>query len=66
MLRKKNLYCFDCGRTTPHSYVGKKSMFEGVGPARIIMAVASLGITETSLADKYWQCEACGNIKKHS
>lgn len=41
-------------------------MYEGTGVARIIMAAASLGMSETSWADKYWQCEVCGNIERHS
>jgi len=40
-------------------------MYEGTGLARIIMAAASFGMSETSWADKYWQCEVCGNIKRH-
>ena len=65
MLQKKSLYCFECGKTTPHSYIGSKSMYEGTGLARISIAAASFGMSETSWADKYWQCEVCGNIKRH-
>lgn len=66
MRQKKNLYCFECRKTTPHSYAGKESMYEGAGLARIVAAVTTLGMSETSWADKYWQCEVCGNVKKHN
>lgn len=66
MLTKKNSYCFECERTTPHAYVGKKSPFEGTGPARAILAITSLGMSETTWSDKYWQCEHCGHIKKNA
>lgn len=44
MLQKKSLYCFECGKTTPHSYVGKESMYEGTGIARVVAAIASLDV----------------------
>ena len=40
--------------------------YEGHGLVRGFMAVASLGMTETAWACNYWQCEACGHIKKQS
>lgn len=40
-------------------------MFEGTGLARIVFAVSTLGMSETSWANKYWQCEVCGNVVKH-
>lgn len=64
MVKKKLLYCYKCHKTTPHSYVGKESVAIGCGIARIIMAAATLGATETVFADRYWQCEKCGNIQK--
>lgn len=65
MQKKKNLYCFDCGKTTPHAYAGRKAPFEGLGPVRAISAIASLGMSETVGASHYWQCEVCGHVKKH-
>lgn len=44
VLQKKSLYCFECGKTTPHSYVGKESMYEGTGIARVVAAIASLDV----------------------
>lgn len=61
---KRPLYCFECGKTTPHLYCGRRSAFEGTGIARAILAVSSLGMSETTLADRYWQCECCGEMRK--
>lgn len=63
-MKKRPIYCWKCRRTTPHSYVGKKSDYEGMGIARAYMAVISLGMTETTWADKYWQCDCCGDIAR--
>ena len=64
-MKKKMIRCFKCRGATPHVYVGKEPVAGGCGIARIIMAAATLGATETVLADRYWQCEKCGNIQKH-
>lgn len=66
MQKKKNLYCFECGKTTPHAYAGRKAPFEGMGPVRVIGAITSLGMSETTWASSYWQCEVCGHVKKHN
>lgn len=63
-MRKKPMFCWKCGERTPHVYVGRESSYEGFGLVRGFMAVATLGMTETAWADYYWQCEACGQIKK--
>lgn len=65
MRQKRNLYCFKCGKTTTHSYVGKESMCEGCGLVRAIMAISTLGMSETSWANKYWQCDVCGNVERN-
>ena len=39
-------------------------MFEGMGPIRAVAAVMTFGMTETSWADKYWECCECGHIKE--
>ncbi len=65
-MRKKPIFCWKCGEVTPHVHVGKESAYEGHGLVRGFMAVASLGMTETAWACNYWQCEACGHIKKQS
>lgn len=66
MRKKKMLFCRHCVKTTPHAFVGKESMYEGMGLARALGAIVSFGMSETSWADKFWQCECCGNIKKHN
>ena len=43
MLKVDKKYCWECGEHTLHNYVGSKSDFEGLGIARIIVAVSSLG-----------------------
>lgn len=63
-MKKRPLYCSICRETTPHVYCGRRSGFEGTGIARGILAVASLGMSETTLADHYWQCECCGEMRK--
>lgn len=63
---KKMLFCWKCHKSTPHVYVGKESMAKDCGIARIIMAAVTFGATETVFADRYWQCEHCGNIEKQS
>lgn len=62
MARIKMLFCHHCFTTTPHQYLGKESVCEGTGPVRVIAALATLGMTETVLAEKYWQCQRCGNV----
>lgn len=62
--RKRPMFCWECMKRTPCVYVGKKSYYEGRGLARGFAAVVSLGMSETTWADHYWQCEACGHIKK--
>lgn len=64
IMKKKPMFCRDCSKTTPHVYVGKESACEGAGLARGIIAICTLGISETSLADHFWQCERCRRIKK--
>lgn len=58
------MFCYECAERTPHVYVGKKALYEGGGLARGFAAVATLGMSVTSWADHYWQCEVCGHIKK--
>lgn len=62
-VRKKMLLCHTCGCRTPHAYVGKESHYKGIGPARAMIALATLGMSETTWAEKFWQCEKCGVIR---
>ena len=64
MLKVDKKYCWKCGKYTPHNYVGAKSDFEGLGIARVIVAISSLGVSETVGRDKYWQCSKCGEVRK--
>lgn len=64
VLKVDKKYCRECGKSTPHKYVGSKSDFEGLGLARVILAVSSLGTSETVGRNKYWQCSKCGEIKR--
>ena len=63
MLKVDKKYCWECGKYTPHNYVGSKRDFEGLGLARVILVISSLGISETD-RDKYWQCSKCGEVRK--
>ena len=64
MLKQKVRYCYECGKNTVHKLVGHESLAQGLGIARIFMAIASLGATETIGADWHYQCQCCGNIEK--
>lgn len=55
-IRKKSLFCLEC-RTTTHAYLGKEMPFDGCFLARGMVAVVSLGMSETPWAERFWQCE---------
>ena len=61
--KKKVFYCSNCGKETVHNLVTVESALEGTGLARIIGAVCTFGMTETTLADKTYECSRCGKIK---
>lgn len=63
MLKVDKKWCSECCKRTPHNYIGSKSDYEGCGIVRGILAIMSLGISETQ-RDKYWQCSRCGEITK--
>lgn len=63
-MKTKIKYCGKCHKRTVHILVGKDAMCEGLGPIRVMMAIASLGITETIGVDRYYQCQTCGKIIK--
>lgn len=64
MAKFEEKYCDECDEYRMHKKVGSKSEFEGLGPARVVLAVGSLGISETICREKFWQCTRCGNIIK--
>ena len=55
-------FCFKCNKRTLQKYIGKKTAVSGNKILRIIVAILSLGMTETIFAEKYYQCEDCGHI----
>ena len=57
-------YCSKCRKKTVHKLVGHESIAEGTGIARVFLAVASFGLSETVGADWYYQCSKCGEITK--
>lgn len=62
MAKTKVKYCSECGKRTVHKFVGHESVAEGLGLARGMLAVVSLGLSETVGSKWYYQCEKCGNI----
>ena len=63
MVKKKNLWCPECGKRTPHVYVGRETLGSDIGgPFRLVLAVTSFGMSEMT-RNKHWQCERCGNIR---
>lgn len=64
MLNVDKKYCHKCKRQTVHNYVGSKNEFEELGfVIRGILAISSLGMTESLGKKKYWQCSKCGDIR---
>ena len=57
-------YCGKCRKKTVHTIVARKTVADGLGIARAILAVTSFGISETVAADEYYQCNICGKIVK--
>ena len=64
MAQTKIKYCNKCHATKEIKKVGKSTIADGFGFVRGIIAIASLGISETVGATHYYQCEKCGNIKQ--
>lgn len=65
-IRKKVFYCSRCRRNTIHRLVEHESYFSGLGPFRIVGALATFGVSETAWADWFYRCERCGEIKEKS
>lgn len=61
-MKTKVKHCYKCRKDTVHTLVAKDAMCEGLGPIRGLMAIMTLGITETIGVDKYYQCQTCGEI----
>lgn len=62
-VKKKEMFCSDCIKTTPHVYAGKETLFDGSFLARGMVALVSLGMSESTWAEHFWQCERCGNVR---
>ena len=62
MSKKKVIYCYDCGRDTEHKLICKESPVTDFLPLRILIGIASLGVSEIT-ADSYYKCTRCGKIE---
>lgn len=62
MPKTKVMWCSKCHAERVFRHVAKSTIADGLGFIRGIMAVASLGISETVGANHYYQCEKCGHI----
>lgn len=60
----KEIYCDKCCKRQVHKKIGSSSSYAGLGIARGILAISSLGLSETITRDYYWQCLKCGEIQK--
>ncbi len=61
MKANKVKYCSNCCELTTHKFAGKgESGVEGLGLARVVFAVCTLGFSE--YADSYYECKKCGKI----
>lgn len=61
----KKIYCHKCGNHQPHKKIGSSSGYEGMGIARGLLAVMSLGMSEFSGREIYWECLKCGEVRRH-
>ena len=61
-MKKKVIWCPRCLQRTVHRFINKETVADGFGFWRGIVAITTLGLSETALADKHWQCENCGKI----
>lgn len=64
-MKKAVKFCWNCMEKTPHVYVGKEITYDNTGIVRGFAAVCTFGMTETAWADRFWQCEICGKVKKN-
>lgn len=62
--KKKVLYCSNCKKDTVHNLVCTESALEGAGLGRVLGAIFTFGQTETTLADKHYECSKCGELTK--
>lgn len=61
MKKTKVYYCWRCGRDTKHIRIERDFPAKGAGIMRIFLAVASLGVSEVTIDEKY-ECSKCGEI----
>lgn len=64
MARTKVFWCDKCHADRVHILVDRKTLADGTGPVRGIVAIATLGMSETVLAERLYQCNKCGYIAK--
>lgn len=63
-MNTKIRHCHKCHKDTIHTFVAKDAMCEGFGIGRVLVAICSLGVSETVGVDRYYQCQECGEIRK--
>ena len=63
MQRKRVLYCWDCGKDPVHTFIERDTIGKGTGPFRVLLAVASAGVSEMTVSASY-QCERCDGITR--
>lgn len=66
MKKCKDIWCNECGKSQVHEHYGSHGDYEGFGPACIIIAIGSIGISETMCRDHYWKCTKCDNVQKYN
>lgn len=62
MVKYKERYCWKCAEHTTHEYVGSEGDYKGFGLARMILAIGTLGMSETNCRKWYWRCTKCNSI----
>lgn len=65
MRGKRVLYCWDCGKDTVHTFIECDTIGKGTGPFRLLLAVASAGVSEMTVRVDY-QCDRCGGITQRN
>lgn len=62
MSKAKVKYCNKCRKETIHSFLSKDTIADGMGLIRAVIAIGSLGVSESLEAKKYYRCTRCAKI----
>lgn len=65
MPKTRVCYCGECEKETKHYRIERDSMGVGLGLFRPLLAVMSLGLSESTICAKY-ECSRCGNVTEES